>query len=59
MPGWHPKELCQESKAVMLLLLLAFSWLVTGAGAEDGTTLQRLPVHLGGTVMLLFILCNL
>ena len=32
MPGWHPKELCQESRAETLLLLLAFSWLVS-AGA--------------------------
>lgn len=61
MPGWHPKALCQDSKAETLLLWLAFSWLAN-AGAwccRRYYPAEASSVCVGGTVMLLFTLHNL
>lgn len=45
MSGRHPKELCQESKAETLLLLLAFCWLMNTGSLALKLVLPRRGFH--------------
>lgn len=45
MPGQHPKELCQASKAETLLLALAFCWLMNTGSPARKLVLPRRGFH--------------